>query len=95
MCLLTRQKIMHLKNFPVPLDIGTKPALLTSKEHKHPPVADLSTPQASNRRVITNLCTTATAPPLFELLNELRNEVLAEGINEISTSVDLCVFGPA
>ena len=56
----------------------------TPRKHKHPPVADLSTPQASNRRVITNLCTTATAPPLFELL--------AAGKNEISTSVDLCVF---
>jgi hypothetical protein len=36
-----------------------------------------------------NSSTTATEPPLFELLNE----ALAEGKNEISTSVDLCVFG--
>ena len=40
-----------------------------------------------------NLCTTATALPLFELLNEVLNEVLAEGENEISISVDLCAFG--
>jgi hypothetical protein len=77
---------MQLKNFHSPLDIGTRPAPLTLKEHKHPPVADLSTPQASNRRVTTS--TTATEP-LFEVLNE----VLAEGKNEISTSVDLCAFG--
>jgi hypothetical protein len=77
---------MRLKKIYSPLDIGTRPAPLTLKEHKHPPVADLSTPQASNRRV-TTLSTTATEPPLFELLNE----VLAEGKNEIS--VELCVFG--
>jgi hypothetical protein len=59
------------------------------RKHKHPPVADLSTPQASNRRVTTTMSTTATEPPLFELLNE----VVDEGKNEISTSVELCVFG--
>jgi hypothetical protein len=78
---------MQLKNFHSPLDIGTWPAPLTLKEHKHPPVADLSTPQASNRRVTMKLWATATEPPLVELLNE----VLAEGKNEIS--VELCVFG--
>jgi hypothetical protein len=78
---------MQLKKIYSPLDIGTRPAPLALKEHKHPPVADLSTPQASNRRVTMTTSTTATEPPLFELLNE----VLAEGKNEIS--VDLCVFG--
>src|ERR1700674_4903028 len=67
---------MQLKNFHSPLDIGTWPAPLTLRKHKHPPVADLSTPQASNRRVTMTTTTSTTATePLFELLNE----VLAEG----------------
>jgi hypothetical protein len=73
---------MQLKNFHSPLDIGTWPASLTLRKHNYPPVADLSTPQASNRRVTMTTSTTATEP-LFE--------VLAEGKNEIS--VELCVFG--
>src|SRR5258706_9022666 len=62
---------MQLKKVHSPLDIGTRPAPLTLRKHKHPPVADLSTPQASNRRVTTNLSPTATEPPLFELLNRI------------------------
>jgi hypothetical protein len=65
---------MQLKKVLLPFDIGTRPAPphVTSTT---PPVADLSAPQASNRRVMTTTSTTAT--------EELRFEVLAEGKSKI------------
>jgi hypothetical protein len=76
---------MQIKKFLLAARHWHQTCIIPSTEHKHPPVADLSTPQASDWRVMTNLSTTATASPLFE--------ILAEGKKKIS--VELCVFGPA